>query len=475
DASSNGVVRHYITLDGLFLDMPTDRASFGVKPLGGIENNTISGSHDLVFQNLEIRGGINTGSVDTFSIGIGQGGNQYGWTFRGNYIHDIGMVGTMGGPAWSYGMYISGSDNLFEGNEIARTSGYPFHAYSTGNHFNNNIFRNNYVHDTGGPLLFACGGHDNQIYNNIIARTGVGPANQRGGIVLGTTCSGVPAVSTQIYQNHIIHTDGCGCERGITLSCSGLVSASNNIVRNNMLWQNTPDDGIANSSSGAGTNVIDRNLSGIDPLLVATIPNSDLAAAGITDASFKLQSASPAHNPAGGISVGILNDYGGFARDTLPDLSAWEFGGVTPVATAGITWTMNECAGTSLTDMSGNGITGTLVASPTWAPGREGLCSLGLNETTQYATNAAVTWPAGTPVTVSFWINARNCAAGCGTLHVGFLDWPDRFAVHVPWADGLLDWDYGDSRGPGRISTNFSAYLNKWTHVALVSNGTNFK
>src|SRR4029434_184958 len=167
---------------------------------------------------------------------------------------------------------------------------------------------------------------------------------------------------------------GSGCERGITLSCSGLVSASNNIVRNNMLWQNTPDDGIANSSSGAGTNVIDRNLSGIDPLLPISIPNSDLAAAGITDASFQLQSASPAHNPAGGISVGILNDYGGLARDTPPDLGAWEFGGGPLVATAGLTWTMNECTGTSLIDMSGNGITGTLIGSPTWAPGREGLC-----------------------------------------------------------------------------------------------------
>jgi hypothetical protein len=339
-ATTQGVVRHYITLDGLFLDMPTDRDCIGVKPSGGIEDGSISGSHDLQFLNLEIRGGINTGSVDTFTIAIGQGGNQYGWTFRGNYFHDIGMVGaTAQQAAWSYGLYISGSDNVFENNEFARISGYGFHGYSTGNHFNNNIVRNNYFHDIGGPLLFACGGQNNQIYNNIVARTGVGPAKQRGGIVLGTTCSGQPANNNYIYNNTIVRTVSSGAGEGcIALSLPGLVSASNNVVRNNICYLNTVDS-INNGSSEAATNMIDHNLctgtgcstSG-NPLFAKTIPDSDLTAAGIRPEDFQIQAGSPAQNAGVSTASGtplITTDYGNNQRQSGAgqDMGAWALGG----------------------------------------------------------------------------------------------------------------------------------------------------
>jgi hypothetical protein len=338
-ATSQGVVRHYITLDGLFLDMPTDRASFGVKVMGGIEDGSISGSHDLQFLNLEMRGGMNTGSISSFTLGIGQGGNQFGWTFRGNYFHDIGMVNALPTQAaWSYALYISGSDNLFENNELARVSGFAFHGYSTSNHFNNNIFRNNYVHDTGGPLLFACGGQNNQIYNNIVARTGIGPAFQRGAIVLGTTCSGQPANNNYIYNNTIVRTVSSGAGEGcVTLSLPGLVSASNNVVRNNLCYLNTVDS-INNGSSGAATNMIDHNhctgtgcsTSG-NPLFAKTIPDSDLTAAGIRPEDFQIQAGSPAQ--AAGVSTAsgtplFTTDYGGNQRQSGAgqDLGAWALG-----------------------------------------------------------------------------------------------------------------------------------------------------
>jgi hypothetical protein len=344
DAVNSGVIRPYITLDGLFLDMPTDRPCFGVLPQGGQDTGAINGTHDMQILNLEIRGGINTGSVSTFTVGLAQGQNEYGFTIRGNYIHDIGMVNASPtDAAWSYGMYVSGSDNIIEHNEIARTSGYAFHGYSTANNFNNNIFRNNYVHDTGGPLLLACAGQHNQIYNNIVAHTGIGPARNHGGIVLGTNCAGTPADNNVIYNNTIVGVSGAGCERGISLSCPGLVSASNNVVRNNILWQNTPDDSISNGSAGAGSNTLNTNLcsggSGAgcsvysDPLFARTIPASDLTAAGIRPEDFQLQNGSPALGAGATVSE-VTTDYGGHTRPqppgTQPDLGSWEMVDVLP-------------------------------------------------------------------------------------------------------------------------------------------------
>jgi hypothetical protein len=301
---------------------------------------TVNGAHDIQLLNSEIRGGLNSGNVSNFTAGMGQGGNGYRWTIRNNYFHDLGMVNATPGMAgYSYGMYISGGDNIIENNEIARTSGYAIHAYSTGYHFNNNIVRNNYIHDTGGPVLLACGGQNNQVYNNIVARTGIGPAPQRGGLVFGTTCFGQPANNNYIYNNTIVRTVSSGAGEGcIALSLPGLVSASNNVVRNNICYLNTVDS-INNGSSGAATNVIDHNhctgtgcsTSG-NPLFAKTIPDSDLTAAGIRPEDFQIQAGSPAQNAGVSTASGtplFTTDYGGNQRQSGAgqDMGAWALGG----------------------------------------------------------------------------------------------------------------------------------------------------
>lgn len=89
-------------------------------------------------------------------------------------------------------------------------------------------------------------------------------------------------------------------------------------------------------------------------------------------------------------------------------------------------------------------------------------------------TIGAFPWPQGGPVTVSYWsyvttAQVRNSSA----FRVGGLDQPNRFHAHAPWGDSNLYWDYGDAATPGRVSTSYTAYLNKWTHIALVSEGNN--
>src|SRR5689334_6166669 len=86
-------------------------------------------------------------------------------------------------------------------------------------------------------------------------------------------------------------------------------------------------------------------------------------------------------------------------------------------------------------------------------------------------------WPTGGPVTVAFWSNVATAQVQNSSLFsVGNMDTPNRFQAHAPWSDKKIYWDYGDLGTSGRVSADYTAYLDKWTHVALVSagNGGNF-
>ncbi len=83
-------------------------------------------------------------------------------------------------------------------------------------------------------------------------------------------------------------------------------------------------------------------------------------------------------------------------------------------------------------------------------------------------------WPGGCGVTVSFWTktgtNGNNKPFAVGPTPTSE---PNLFFAHVPYADNTLYWRYG-TYGTD-VTTSFAAYLDKWTHVALVNNGVNFK
>jgi hypothetical protein len=129
-------------------------------------------------------------------------------------------------------------------------------------------------------------------------------------------------------------------------------------------------------------------------------------------------------------------------------------------------WEFTEGSGNVAYDSSGFGNNATLVGAPLWQGGNAG-SSLNFNGTTQYAT-ANNTWTFGQPVTVVSWVNMPGGSPG-GSLF-GFGVSIARLQAHVPYSDNVLYWDYGDSSN-GRISTSFSAYLNKPTHVVLVNDG----
>jgi hypothetical protein len=75
----------------------------------------------------------------------------------------------------------------------------------------------------------------------------------------------------------------------------------------------------------------------------------------------------------------------------------------------------------------------------------------------------------GCPVTVEFWNKVD-----AGKFSTSFMlgsNGTHRLSSHTPWIDNILYWDYGNIVGNGRITVDYTPYLGKWTHVALVSEG----
>ncbi len=136
-------------------------------------------------------------------------------------------------------------------------------------------------------------------------------------------------------------------------------------------------------------------------------------------------------------------------------------------------WKFDEGSGTSAADSSGYGNTGTLTNGPTWAAGKRG-AAVNFDANDDFVVNAAFSWPAGSAISVAFW-NYSPGGTQSSAFSVGGSGDPNRILAHAPWDDNVLYWDYGSSGGPGRITTNYAGYLNKWTHIVLVNNGTNFQ
>ncbi|MBY0538355.1 DUF2341 domain-containing protein [Patescibacteria group bacterium] len=86
--------------------------------------------------------------------------------------------------------------------------------------------------------------------------------------------------------------------------------------------------------------------------------------------------------------------------------------------------------------------------------------------------NGTFSWTS-TPVTITAWNNVATSEVQVSSMF-GFVAGAgdDRLSVHAPFSDNTLYWDYGNCCGAtGRITTSYTAYRDKWTHVGLVSAG----
>ena len=280
----------YIVIDGLILD-GINIVDEVVKITYGSDPAT--SAHHIRIQNSEIK----NGPVNAILVGGNTGYNE----FINNKVHDNGTTD------FEHGIYVANNNNLIEGSEFYRNSGWGIHLFGGGPSYN--IVRNNRVHDNArvgnrGPGI-GIYGWGNLVYNNVVWGNAEGIQLDGGG-------------DNELYNNTIYGNNSArGCHCGIALG-----STSNTIVKNNIVYQN---DGSA--ISGDSGLVQSNNLIDIDPHF--------LNAAAL---DFHLLSTSPAID-AGATVASVMTDADGVSRPQgqAHDIGAYEVVGQTSVPSLTIT------------------------------------------------------------------------------------------------------------------------------------------
>lgn len=135
-------------------------------------------------------------------------------------------------------------------------------------------------------------------------------------------------------------------------------------------------------------------------------------------------------------------------------------------------WKLDEASGNAI-DSSGYGNDGTPTGTTIESGCKRGNCR-SFNGTTDLISVGGFSF-SSTQVSIALWINVPGSTTASSFGLTSNLGGNVRFQAHMPYSDNILYWDFGNYLSNGRISTSIAAYLNKWTHIVLVSNGVNFK
>ena len=287
---------HFLIFKDFTIDM------INSTPTADADGIYLSTAHHNRMQRLEVKNSYNNGVHFGFYTSFNE---VLDCRIHNNRVPNIG-------PA-PHGLYITASDNLFEGNEVYSNQGYGFHIYNNhGSHDDpsRNIIRNNRVYGNGVYGTQAYGvvvawGSDNVVYNNIIYRN-------RGGIQVYTD-----SVNTRVYNNTIYGN----ATEGIALQ----YHSTGQTIRNNIVYGNGA--GIVDYG-GAAPAAVDHNLL-TDPSFVNA--NAD---------DYSLQPWSAARD-AGVTIAGVTYDFVYKARpqDGEYDIGAFEGGAFTlPTAPSNVRW-----------------------------------------------------------------------------------------------------------------------------------------
>ena len=201
---------HYLILQDFSIDMSNSG------PGADAAGIFMASAHHIRFERLDVR----------YSPSFGV---HFGYATPNNEmlncrIHHSGYPGDSASNG--HGLYISASNNLFDGNEVYDNQGYGFHVYNNhGSHVDpsNNIVRNNQIYRNGRHGAPAYGvvvawGTGNLVHDNVIY-------DNPGGILVYTQ-----ATATKIYGNTIYRNWG----EGIALQYYGPA----NLVTGNHVYSN---------------------------------------------------------------------------------------------------------------------------------------------------------------------------------------------------------------------------------------------
>lgn len=135
-------------------------------------------------------------------------------------------------------------------------------------------------------------------------------------------------------------------------------------------------------------------------------------------------------------------------------------------------WNFDETGTTSL-DSSGFGNTGTMYSSTTptnlhTSTGCKNNLStcINLDGVDDYTDIPGFNWsPVGqNPVSVVLWTKLTNTATM--SLFEINIESTDSFHLHIHWPN--LEWHYGSTA----LYTDYSSFVNNWTHIAVISEGS---
>jgi parallel beta-helix repeat protein len=200
-------------------------------------------AHHIRFQNGEIRDGVEINLIS----GCGSHLEVLNSKIHGASSPRGGNHGD--GIGGGYGVYWSGRDSLFEGNEVYDNAGYGFHIYYGGHTtVSNNVLRNNRVYNNGfhggsggsGSVIIA-NGANNQFVNNLVYGNAMG-------VQVSQTCTNCIVEQNTIHDNKGFAVQDFG---------SGSRVSAN--------WEGEPNSAARPAGMGANLSTIGTSTGGGSP------------------------------------------------------------------------------------------------------------------------------------------------------------------------------------------------------------------
>jgi len=219
--TSSGMVQ-YLIFDRLVFDGTNSIAD-------GVHRDFLKldgGSQFIRIQNSQIVG-------NPKSIGVGvQWGDSTNNELLNNEISNFSI----------YGIYMGGSSNLIDGNNIHDNGGYGIHLYGWGRtDYDNNVIRNNRIVNNGGMAVSTtttCGillssGSNNQAINNVVMDQQDGHNIGGGcGVQVYGTARGAQVIGNTITGNHAACIDVNPGSRGAVIRDNVCQSNGGDIIDN---------------------------------------------------------------------------------------------------------------------------------------------------------------------------------------------------------------------------------------------------
>jgi parallel beta-helix repeat protein len=194
---------------------------------GGVTLNTGSTISYVIFDNLVLVNGLYVGCgshhIRLSNSEVKNGGNGVQFCENANYNE---VINCSVHDAAGHGLYITSSNNLFDGNRVYNNGWAGYHLYHQDGHTaNNNVVRNSEVYKNGSGRansgIVVASGSNNDVHGNIVRdnTAGIGVAygsdnahiynNTVYGNILGgiDVCCGV---TNTIVENNIVYGNGWG-------------------------------------------------------------------------------------------------------------------------------------------------------------------------------------------------------------------------------------------------------------------------